>query len=138
MNDRGIKSLLPILIVLIINIFPMILYALLEFLVALNINLPNMFRWIGIIGIIIVLVIMIIKSVKNYDKDASIYKQALGLIITFAVFCFNPADDIYYYLAAIVSILLTILSFFDIVKKYNLYSTRKLPQLERRGGDENA
>ena len=66
MNDRGIKSLLPILIVLIINIFPMILYALLEFLVALNINLPNMFRWIGIIGIIIVLVIMIIKRfMKN-------------------------------------------------------------------------
>ena len=28
--------------------------------------------------------------------------------------------------------------FFDIIKEHNQLTTRKLPQLEKRGGDENA
>ena len=137
-KNKGLEILLYFFLAFLVYGFPLIISTFINILNLLNIDFGTLIRWIGIIGIIVFLIIMIAKSVKAYDKDSSIYKQALGLIITFSVFCFKPAEDIYYYLSAIVSILLTILSFFDIVKKYNLYTTRKLPQLERRGGDENA
>ena len=79
-----------------------------------------------------------IKIVKNRNKDKSIYKPIAGLMLTLIVFCISPAADAFYYAAALTSIGLTAMSFYDIVEKFNMLTTRKLPQLEKRGGDENA
>ena len=49
-----------------------------------------------------------------------------------------PPQDMYYYVAALISIGIAILSFYNIIAKLNILTTRKLPQLGRRGGDENA
>lgn len=93
---------------------------------------------IGIIILLITAIVMIIKKVKNPKLDTSYYKLLIGLIATISMFFFRPASDIYYYAVAMFSIGITILSFFNILEKYNIMSTRKLPQLEKRGGDENA
>lgn len=93
---------------------------------------------IGGIILVITFLAMIIRKIRHPEKDTSFYKQIIGLLATLLVFCFKPADDTYYYATAIFSIGINILSFYNIVEKLNIIATRKLPQLEKRGGDENA
>ena len=79
------------------------------------------------------------KSTKNMSfTDLSFIKPLVALIITISMFIINPPQDMYYYVAALISIGIAILSFYNIIAKLNILTTRKLPQLERRGGDENA
>lgn len=75
---------------------------------------------------------------KGSIFDKSILKPLIGLLLTIIVFILKPASDIYYYTAAIISIFMAIWSFYNIISKYNMLTTRKLPQLGKRGGDENA
>lgn len=54
------------------------------------------------------------------------------------IWIFNPVSDLWYYagtIAAFIGILFTIT---DLIRKYNILATRKLPQFDRRGGDDNA
>ena len=99
---------------------------------------PEIFKYVGYVAMLVIPLIMIIVKNKNPEKDISFYKPIIGLFVTIVVFCLRPALDIYYYLAAIFSIFMTIWSFYNIINKFNILTTRKLPQLEKRGGDENA
>ena len=64
-------------------------------------------------------------------------KDLISIIIPlFALIC-NFVNDAYYYGAALIALVLVILSFRDLVKEHNLLSSNKLPQLEKRGGDES-
>lgn len=65
------------------------------------------------------------------------YKQIIAIIIAVIVLAMEPVHDYYYYGAAILSLLLTIWAFYDLVKEHNLLVSSKLPQLEKRGGDEH-
>ena len=49
----------------------------------------------------------------------------------------NFVDDIYYYGASLIMFVLIIWSFYDLIKGHNLLVSTKLPQLEKRGGEEN-
>lgn len=75
---------------------------------------------------------------NNNKTNIQIFKPIIALIITIALFILKPVSDVYYYSGAVLSILMIIWSFSDIIKGLNLLATRKLPQLEKRGGDENA
>lgn len=75
---------------------------------------------------------------KFSEKAPKLVKPFIGLIIAIVIFIWSPVSDVYYYGGAIISILMTIWSFSDLIKEINLLTTRKLPQLGRRGGDENA
>ena len=99
---------------------------------------PEMFKYIGYAAVLIISVIIAIRTIKSPEKDASFYKPIYGLLITLVIFCIKPALDIYYYVAGLTSIAFSIWSFYDIVTQFNLLTTRKLPQLGARGGDENA
>ena len=112
--------------------------ALLPIVMFLFVEYSNMFRYIGYVIVLIISAIMIIRTMKNPEKDTSFYKPVYGLLITLLVFCIKPASDIYYYVAGLTSIAFSIWSFYDIVTQFNLLTTRKLPQLGARGGDENA
>lgn len=102
------------------------------------IEFPGVFKFFGYIALLIISAIMIIRKIKDPEKDTSFYKPIYGLLITLLVFCIRPASDIYYYIAAFVSIAFTMWSFYNIIDKFNILTTRKLPQLGARGGDENA
>ncbi len=93
---------------------------------------------VGIIALISAITWMIIRKTKHPEKDTSIYKPIIGLMLTAALFCIRPASDIYYYVTSFASIALSIISFKNTVNKYNILTSRKLPGLEKRGGDENA
>lgn len=119
-----------ILLIIAINLLPVIIIFLAKY--------PNILEYIGIGAIIAALFYMIIRKAVSPEKDGSIYKPICSLLITLAVFCLKPASDFYYYIAALISITITMLSFYNIIDKFNLLTTRKLPQLGSRGGDENA
>jgi len=74
------------------------------------------------------------------DKKVKIkytYKSVLSILIGIIVFFLNFVDDLYYYGAALIMFGLIIWSFYDLIKEHNLLVSTKLPQLEKRGGDEN-
>lgn len=119
-----------ILIVIAANLLPFIIVALVEY--------PNIIQYIGITIIIATTFAMIIRKILKPEKDTSMYKPICSFLITLIVFCLKPASDLYYYIAAIISIGITGLSFYNIIDKFNILTTRKLPQLGSRGGDENA
>lgn len=85
------------------------------------------------------------KNSRNTDGEKVKVKKDIGLIsilcpifgfiLPLGVFASDIVADIYYYGAAIVSCLLVLISFYDIVIKYNELSKNKIPQLEKRGGD---
>lgn len=75
---------------------------------------------------------------RKTKNSLGYWKPIVGLLSTLIVFIFKPALDIYYYATAMFSIGLTIWSFYNIINKINILTTRKLPQLGKRGGDENA
>lgn len=78
-----------------------------------------------------------IEKLSIGERMKKIYKPILGILITITILIIHPVSDLYYYGGAIASIFMTILAFYDIVKQLNLLTTRKLPQLNKRGGDEN-
>lgn len=66
-----------------------------------------------------------------------IYKSLFAIIIgVLALFC-DFVYDIYYYAVVFLIFSLEIWSFLDLIKYHNLLVSTKLPQLEKRGGDEN-
>lgn len=71
-------------------------------------------------------------------KWPTLIKPVFGLILSLFIFILNPVSDICYYAGSIVCMCMICLSFTDIFKYHNILATRKLPQFNKRGGDELA
>lgn len=71
-------------------------------------------------------------------KLPHLIKPLASIGIAMLVLLINPVEDLIYYLSAIFCMGMVVWVVFDIIKWHNVLSTRKLPQLNRRGGDENA
>ena len=65
-------------------------------------------------------------------------KPMAAILLAIVIIIWNPVSDLYYYGGAIVSMGAVIWTLMDIIGRYNVLTTRKLPQFNRRGGDENA
>ncbi|MBE5884696.1 MAG: hypothetical protein E7291_09875 [Lachnospiraceae bacterium] len=63
-------------------------------------------------------------------------KPLSGILIAILILIINPVSDLFYYLGAIACMGMIIWGVTDIMKQHNVLSTRKPPQLNRRGGDE--
>ena len=66
------------------------------------------------------------------------WKYLLAVLVSLIPIITHPVNDLYYYIASFISLSLILLSFFDLVKIHNRLVSRPIPQLEKRGGDENA
>ena len=66
-----------------------------------------------------------------------VIKPIIAIILGILVLALNFVYDIYYYGAAIGMFLLIVWSFIDIINCHNKLVSSKLPQLEKRGGDED-
>lgn len=119
-------------------------------LVFLGIN----FLYIGVIFLIYFIFGKFISLIKKHKNDNAYYlgfkkmpfkekvkkylfKQIIAFIIGICVLILNPVNDIYYYGGGIIVLLMVVLSFYDLVKERNEIITNQLPQLGKRGGDEN-
>ena len=70
-------------------------------------------------------------------KFRYLYKELIAVLIPILALAFNFVNDMYYYGAAAIALILVVLSFYDLVKEHNILVSNKLPQLEKRGGDES-
>ena len=57
---------------------------------------------------------------------------AIGMIVL------QPVLNVSYYIGALLLGCVLIYTMIDLIKRYNIFATRRLPQFERRGGDGNA
>ncbi len=71
-------------------------------------------------------------------SSVKLIKILISIVIAGAVLAFDPVQDMFYYGAAIICIAILIITEFEIIDQHNKLTTRKPPQLGKRGGDENA
>lgn len=80
------------------------------------------------------------KSGSGRIKDMlpTLAKPLLGIVFAVMIQMLNPVADEMYYIGTFVCMGTVLWAIMDIIRHYNLLTTRKLPQFNRRGGDENA
>ena len=80
-----------------------------------------------------------IKEKEKMQTKNSAFIACIGAIIICAIIAImQPVSDIFYYVAAILSLSAIFYAFKDIIEYYNILATRKLPQFDRTGGDDHA
>ena len=70
------------------------------------------------------------------EKRSILIKPLGGIVLALLIWLINPVFDIFYYIGALGCMGTAFWAILDIMKQHNLLATRKLPQLNRRGGDE--
>lgn len=78
-------------------------------------------------------------------KEISIQKKRPGfagglaaLIIGTVIGILNPVSDLFYYGGAIAVLIAVFFTIWDLIYYYNILSTRRLPQFDKKGGDDFA
>lgn len=72
------------------------------------------------------------------EKLPTLAKPLAGIVTAVFILIKNPVSDWFYYIGAFVCMGTVLWAILDIIRHHNLLSTRKLPQFNRRGGDERA
>lgn len=72
------------------------------------------------------------------EKWPVLIKPLGGILLAFVILLADPVSDWFYYIGAFVCMGTVLWAVMDIIRQHNLLATRKLPQLNRRGGDEHA
>ena len=70
------------------------------------------------------------------EKWPVLRKPAGGILLAVVILVLNPVSDWFYYIGAFACMGMVLWAILDIIKQHNMLTTRKLPQLNRRGGDE--
>lgn len=70
------------------------------------------------------------------EKIPVLIKPLAGIALAAVILIMDPVSDWFYYIGAIVCMATVLWAIMDIMKQHNMLATRKLPQLNRRGGDE--
>lgn len=74
---------------------------------------------------------------KNYRMGGALSALAATAVAAL-IWLLNPISDIWYYTGTILSFLGVLFTVMEIIKKYNVLATRRLPQFDRSGGDDRA
>ena len=77
------------------------------------------------------------KQKKKKMEFKYIWKFIVAICVSLFPVITKPVSDAPYYICSIISFLFVLWSFYDLVKIHNLLVSRKIPQLEKRGGDEH-
>ena len=78
---------------------------------------------------------------RHWDQKRLVndsYVLLAALILSRILLLVNPHYDIYYYGGIIVLYLFILYTLIQLIREYNLMTTRPLPQLDRQGGDTSA
>lgn len=106
--------------------------------------LPSTVLTITAILALISMIIYFSELAKIKEKEPARLKPlgliaAIGSIAIWAILMFlQPASDLFYYGGAIVGLIGIFLTIKDIISYYNIMATRRLPQFDRKGGDDRA
>lgn len=78
----------------------------------------------------------VIQPAPFSEKMKTLWKPIAGIAASLAIIVLAPVSDLYYYAAAIISMIFVAWSFWDILSMHNRMTTRPLPQFNTRGGEE--
>jgi len=78
------------------------------------------------------------KKTKTKINWGGMFLPLISIILGGLVLLANPVSDIPYYMAAVLCIAFVVIAQIQMINRHNKLTTRKPPQLGRRGGDENA
>ncbi|MDE6185534.1 MAG: hypothetical protein K2G39_08935, partial [Lachnospiraceae bacterium] len=83
------------------------------------------------------------KSTQSSKPESSaarggFWGSVLAGIAAALIFIINPVADYWYYAGTIIAFIGVLFTIIAIIKKYNILATRKLPQFDRKGGDDRA
>lgn len=106
-----------------------------------------LFNTLNFLALLICFAASLAVMIKSFRTDRLIdadtgFPTQLPVFIAVAVACmvrlFNPVSDIFYYGAVILTMLSVLWTNVGIIKKHNILATRRLPQFDRKGGDDRA
>lgn len=89
----------------------------------------------------------LICGVKGMRKEKQIMQKGFSpgfaismavVIVSAGIGVFRPVSDIYYYIGVILALVTVLYNFVDIIRNYNRLAMRRLPQFDKRGGDDRA
>lgn len=72
------------------------------------------------------------------EKRPVLIKPFGGIVLAAVILIIDPVSDWFYYIGAFVCMGTVLWAIMDIIKQHNMLATRKLPQFNKRGGDEIA
>ncbi len=78
------------------------------------------------------------KAGKNQATVFGAAGSLAAMIAAVLVFVWTPVSDVWYYGGTSLAFLGILFTVMGIIRKYNILTTRKLPQFDRKGGDDNA
>ena len=77
--------------------------------------------------------------IKPIQLLKTLWPTVLGALLAAAVLFANPVEDAWYYAAGFADLLLALWSALELIRQYNLLSSREIPTFTRkRGGDRDA
>ena len=79
---------------------------------------------------------VIVKAPVSRKIGTSIFPIA-SMIITALMWIINPVSDVYFYVTAVIGMALIGVAVSKLVSKHNTLTSRKLPQFNKRGGEEH-
>ena len=82
-----------------------------------------------------------IKEMRKLENTKGYMSTVISMIVVFVaagVALLAPVHDYWYYIGAIFTLLAVAGNFMEIIRNYNLLAMRKLPQFNKRGGDDYA
>lgn len=79
-----------------------------------------------------------IKAAHSYENNFLVAVSIVAFIVSCFIQITRPVSDLYYYGMIIVTLVVEFLLLLDLISKYNILSTRPLPQFNHKGGDDRA
>ena len=70
------------------------------------------------------------------EKWPVLIKPLIGILFALLILFLRPVSDWFYYIGALGCMGMILWAITDIIRQHNMLTTRRLPQLGRRGGDE--
>lgn len=97
--------------------------------------------WLGImIGMVIFFAIGVSQmgAIEGTQSVLGYVLNSIAILAGGLITLLQPVHDIYYYGGTIFVLCAVCISFIDIIRYYNVLSTRRLPQFNKQGGDDRA
>lgn len=103
--------------------------------------LLSLFLWPCVLIGMIVCCIVGFKEYKKAKEAKGVFGFVFCLIavlICAMIKLLDPVSDLYYYTGAMLALAAELFSFVDIIRNYNKLAMRRLPQFDKKGGDDRA
>lgn len=97
--------------------------------------------WIMILGVTIVCCVIGMKNTNKIEdmKKSPGFVLSMGTVaLALLIRLFNPVSDLWYYAGTLILLVAVLFNMIDVIRNYNRLAMRRLPQFDKKGGDDLA